>query len=265
VDQLPGELLAIARELAGQAAPLLVDGLSRHRSEISTKSTRTDMVTEMDRASEQLIVAGILHRRPDDGILGEEGSAVVGTSGVTWLIDPIDGTTNYLYGHPGFAVSIAAQVDGETVAGVVHDPMHDEVFAAAKGLGATCNDRPAIAPDHDDLATALAATGFSYDPANRARQATVLSYVLPRIRDIRRMGAAAVDLCSVAVGRVNAYFERGLEPWDLAAGMLIATEAGAIVGSLDGPAVAGGVVLAAPRSLFGSFRDLLIAAGAGED
>jgi len=264
VDQLPGELLAIARDLARDAAGLLVGGLTTRRAEISTKSTRTDMVTEMDRASERLIVEGILDRRPRDGIVGEEGADVEGSSGVQWLVDPIDGTTNYLYAHPGFAVSIAAQLDGETIAGVVRDPLHDDEFAAAKGHGSTRNGRPMVVPDHADLATALVATGFSYDAAQRARQAEVLVHVLPRVRDIRRMGAAAVDLCSVAVGRVNAFYERGLSPWDLAAGALIASEAGAIVGSLDGPVVPGGLIVAAPRSLFGPFRDLLIAAGAGD-
>jgi myo-inositol-1(or 4)-monophosphatase len=262
VDPLPGELLAIARDLSRQAAALLVDGLTRHREEISTKSTRTDMVTEMDRASERLIVDGILERRPHDGIVGEEGADVAGTSGVRWLVDPIDGTTNYLYAHPGFAVSIAAQLDGETIAGVVNDPMHSDEYAAAKGLGATRNGRPAIAPDHKELATALVATGFAYDAVTRARQAVVLEYVLPRVRDIRRVGAAAVDLCSVAIGRVNAYYEHGLSPWDLAAGALIAAEAGATVESLNGPIGGGGLVVAAPRSLFGIFRNLLIAAGA---
>jgi myo-inositol-1(or 4)-monophosphatase len=145
---------------------------------------------------------------------------------------------------------------------VVRDPMHDDEFAAAKGLGATRNGRPVTAPDHDDLTTALVATGFSYAAETRARQATVLEYVLPRVRDIRRMGAAAVDLCSVAVGRVNAYYERGLNMWDLAAGALIAAEAGATVESLEGPLEAGGLVVAAPRSLFAPFRDLLVKAGA---
>ena len=264
MEQLPVELLAIARDLAGQAATLLVDGLTRRRAEISTKSTHTDMVTDMDRASERLIAEGIQERRPNDSIVGEEGAAVAGESGVRWLVDPIDGTTNYLYGHPGFAVSIAAQRGGETIAGVVRDPLHGDEFAAAKGLGATRNGRAVIAPDHDDLATALVATGFAYDAATRARQAKVLEYVLPRVRDIRRMGAAAVDFCSVAVGRVNAYYERELSLWDLAAGALIAAEAGVTVESLDGPLGAGGLVLAAPRSLFGPFRDLLLSAGAAE-
>jgi myo-inositol-1(or 4)-monophosphatase len=264
VDDLPAELLTLARELAGRASILLLDELDHERAEVSTKSTSTDMVTEIDRASERLIVDGILERRPDDGIVGEEGADVAGTSGVRWLIDPIDGTTNYLYRHPGFAVSIAAELDGEIVAGVVCDPVHSDEFAAARGRGATRNGRPIRVPDHDDLRTALVATGFAYDPAARARQAEVLTYVLPRVRDIRRVGAAAVDLCSVAIGRVNAYYERGLGPWDLAAGALVAAEAGAEVGSLDGPAVAGGLIIAAPRSLFPLLRDLLAAAGAAD-
>jgi myo-inositol-1(or 4)-monophosphatase len=264
VEDLPHELLTLATDLARQASALLLDGLTRHRSEVSTKSTLTDMVTEMDRASERLIVESILEQRPDDGIVGEEGASIAGTSGVNWLVDPIDGTTNYLYGHPGFAVSIAAELDGEMVVGVVHDPMHRDQFAAARGKGATRNGQPVHVLDHSDLATALVATGFAYDPEQRARQADVLTTVLPRVRDIRRMGAAAVDLCSVAIGRVNAYYERGLAPWDLAAGSLIASEAGVVVGSLDGPATAGGVIVAAPPTLFGPFCELLVTAGAGD-
>jgi len=264
VADLPEALLDLARALAASAAELLVDGLSRRRAEVATKSTITDMVTEIDRASERLIVDGILAQRPDDAIVGEEGTAVSGTSGVEWLVDPLDGTTNYLYGHAGFAVSIAARAGGETLAGVVHDPLHGDVFTAARGHGAARNGTAIHVPDHADLATALVATGFAYDATTRARQAQVLVHVLPRVRDIRRMGAAAVDLCSVAAGRVNAYYERGLGPWDLAAGALVAEEAGAVVGSLDGPASAGGVVIAAPPSLFRAVRDLLEAAGAGE-
>jgi myo-inositol-1(or 4)-monophosphatase len=264
VDDLPVELLALARDLAEQAAGLLLDGLTTRRSEVSTKSTRTDMVTEIDRASERLIVDGILAHRPHDGIVGEEGADIEGTSGVRWYVDPLDGTTNYLYAFPGFAVSIAAEADGEMVAGLVHDVMHGDVFAAARGHGATRNGLPVVVPEHTELATALVATGFAYDADRRAQQAAVLTHVLPRVRDIRRAGAAAVDLCSVAIGRVNAFYERGLEPWDLAAGGLIATEAGATVASLDGPAVAGGLIIAASRSLYPSFRDLLIMAGAGD-
>ncbi len=264
VDDPHDDLLALARQLAADAAALLLDGLTRARREVSTKSTATDMVTEIDRESENLIVRGILDRRPDDGIVGEEGADVAGTSGVRWIVDPVDGTTNYLYGLPGFSVSIAAQVDGDVVVGVVHDPMHDDVYSARRGVGAWLNDEPLHTPDHDDLATALVATGFAYDPARRARQAEVLVRVLPRVRDIRRMGAASVDLCATARGRVNAYYERGLGPWDLAAGALVAEEAGAIVGSVHDQLWKGGLVLAAPPSLYDAFRDLVVGAGAAD-
>jgi fructose-1,6-bisphosphatase/inositol monophosphatase family enzyme len=263
VDDLLDELVAVATDLASTAAALLLDGLTRQRVEVSTKSSPTDMVTEMDRASEALIVAGIRAARPDDGIVGEEGADLDGTSGVRWLVDPVDGTTNYLYGFPGFAVSIAAERHGEVVVGVVHDPMHGDVFKAAKGRGATRNGTPISASTKDDLATALVGTGFSYERDRRRRQANVLSQVLPHIRDIRRMGAAAVDLCSVACGRLDAFYERGLGPWDLAAGALIAGEAGAAVGDLTGGPPSGDFVLAAARGLFEPLRALLDTAGAG--
>lgn len=257
------ELLDLATALAAEAAALLVDGLDRARVHVSTKSTPTDMVTEMDRASERLIVDGIRSQRPHDGIVGEEGADVAGTSGVHWLIDPIDGTTNYLYGHPGFAVSIAAEVDGTVAVGVVHDALHRDVFRAVRGGGAARNGQSIHASRQVDVADALVGTGFSYDPARRRRQADVLTEVLPRVRDIRRMGAASVDLCSVACGRLDAYYERGLEPWDLAAGALIAQEAGAAVGDLRGGPASGEFVLAAAPEVFEPLRALLDAAGAG--
>jgi fructose-1,6-bisphosphatase/inositol monophosphatase family enzyme len=263
VDDLLDELLDVATDLAARAADLLVDGLSRHRVEVSTKSSSTDMVTEMDRASEALIAAGIRVARPDDGIVGEEGADLAGTSDVRWLVDPIDGTTNYLYGFPGFAVSIGAEYRGEIVVGVVHDPLHREVFRAAKGRGATRNGERINASTKDDLQTALVGTGFSYEPERRRRQAGVLVHVLPHIRDIRRMGAAAVDLCSVACGRLDAFYERGLGPWDLAAGALIAREAGAMVGDLSGGPASGEFALAAATGLFEPLRALLDTAGAG--
>lgn len=263
VDDLLDELLTVATDVAAAAAALLLDGLTRQRVEVSTKSSPTDMVTEMDRASETLIVAGLRAARPDDGIVGEEGADLEGTSGVRWLVDPIDGTTNYLYGFPGFAVSIAAERDGAVVAGVVHDPMHGDVFRAAKGRGATRNAEPISASTNADLTTALVGTGFSYERERRLRQANVLTQVLPHVRDIRRMGAAAVDLCSVACGRLDAFYERGLGPWDLAAGGLIAQEAGAAVGDLAGGAASSEFVLAASRELFEPLRALLDTAGAG--
>ena len=258
------DLLALAVELAATASDLLLDGLTRARVVVDTKSSLTDMVTEIDRASEQLIVDGILRVRPDDGILGEEGTNRTGTSGVRWVIDPIDGTTNYLYGHPGFAVSIAVVIDGRTVAGVVHDPLHGDVFTAILGGGSFRNGSPIGASTEVDLGNALVATGFSYEPDRRERQAAVLGKVIPRIRDIRRMGAASVDLCSVACGRVDAYWERGLQPWDHAAGALVATEAGALVGNLDGGNPEFDFCLAAPPALFAPLRDLLASSGAAD-
>jgi myo-inositol-1(or 4)-monophosphatase len=258
----PPALLELAEAVAREAGALLRDGLARDRATVDTKSTRTDMVTEMDRAAEALIVQRLLAARPDDGILGEEGTDRPGTSGVRWVVDPLDGTTNYLYALPGFAVSIAAEVQGAVVAGVVYDVVHDELFAATRGGGATRDGAPIAVSGASDLALALVATGFAYDASRRARQAEALVPVLPRIRDVRRFGAAAVDLCSVACGRVDAYYERGLAAWDLAAGELIASEAGAVVTDFHGgPAVAGAVVAATP-AIADELRALLVEAGA---
>ncbi len=250
------ELCRLAERVARDAGALLLDGIDRVRGEVSTKTTGTDMVTEMDRASEALIEAGLLGPRPEDGILGEEGASREGTSGVRWVVDPLDGTTNYLYGFPGFNVSIAAEVDGEAAVGVVLDIVRDELFSATRGGGATRDGVPISPTGTTDLAHALVGTGFSYEPARRRLQAHVLVDVLPHVRDIRRQGAAAIDLCSVACGRLDAYYERGLAAWDLAAGGLIAREAGAIVGDLGGTGALGSV-LAAARGIAGALRDLL--------
>jgi myo-inositol-1(or 4)-monophosphatase len=260
----PEVLVALAVEVAAEAAALLVEGLGRARALVDTKSSVTDMVTEMDRASERLVVDGLLSSRPDDGVLGEEGTDRAGSSGVRWIVDPLDGTTNYLYRHAGFAVSIAAEHEGEVVAGVVHDPLHGDVFTATRGGGARRNGVPVSASTEDRLGHALIATGFAYDPQRRARQAAVLARIIPSIRDIRRMGAAAVDLCSVACGRVDAYYERGLHVWDHAAGGLVAAEAGAWVGGLLSPEIGDGVCLAAPPTLLEPLRSLLVEAGAAD-
>lgn len=258
----PLELQSLAEDVARRAGALLEGALGLVRAEVGTKSSLTDMVTEMDRASEALIVEGLLGPRPDDGMLGEEGTSIEGSSGVRWVVDPLDGTTNYLYELPGFNVSIAADLDGQTVAGAVYDVVRAELFSAALGHGAT-RDGVVICPSGaDSLPSALIATGFSYDAESRRKQAEVLVEVLPQIRDIRRFGAAATDLCSVACGRVDGYYERGLAPWDLAAGGLIATEAGAVVSDFEGgPAVAGAVVAGAP-GIATALRDLVRAAGA---
>jgi myo-inositol-1(or 4)-monophosphatase len=258
----PADLLSIAHRLAEEAGQLLLDGLARAEI-LGTKSTVTDMVTSMDHASERHIVDGIRAARPHDAIVGEEGTDDDGTSGVRWIIDPLDGTTNYLYAVPAFAVSIAVEVDGSVVAGIVADPSHGETFAATFGGGATCNGKAISCSEVQSLAHALVGTGFSYEPARRARQGEVVATVLPRARDVRRFGAAALDLCWVACGRLDAFYEKGLQRWDLEAGALIASEAGARVGDLgDGPPSTAFALASAP-AVFADLQSLLADAGAG--
>lgn len=261
-DALVEELLALATETAERAAALVVDARRSGALEVQTKSSSTDLVTQVDRAAEALIVRAITARRPDDAVLGEEGSSRAGTSGVRWVIDPIDGTTNFVYDHPGYAVSIAAEIDGEPAVGAVVVPAHGDVFTGAAGRGAWRNGASIRCSAAADLATTLVATGFSYDPARRARQAGVVAGLLPRVRDVRRMGAASVDLCSVACGRVDAYFERGLQPWDIAAGALIAAEAGAVVGDLGGGSATTDFTLAACPEVWPSLTSVLAELGA---
>ena len=258
----PEELLRIAVEAAAAASAYLVESLHRDDLVHESKTSATDMVTDVDRTSERLIVGHILAARPGDGILGEEGGTHEGSTGVRWIIDPLDGTTNFLYGHGGFGVSVAAEIDGTVVAAAVHDPLGHDEFAAVLGGGATRNGTPISVNDPVDTAVALVATGFAYQAERRALQAGVLTTLLPAVRDIRRMGAAAVDLCSVACGRVDAFYERGLGAWDFAAGALIASEAGALVGDLSGGPPSGEFVLAAGPALFGPLAAILRDAGA---
>jgi myo-inositol-1(or 4)-monophosphatase len=251
----PAELLALAVHLAKAAGAKLREGQARVRTVVETKSTRTDMVTEMDRASESLITEVLRQARPHDGLLGEEGTAAAGTTGITWVVDPLDGTTNYLYEFPSWAVSIAAERDGHPHVGAVYDPVHDELFAAAHGQGATLNGQPLRITGAADLATSLVGTGFAYDARDRRRQAEELALILPSVRDIRRAGSAASDMCWVAAGRLDAYYERGTQRWDTAAGTVIVTEAGGVVEHLDD-----GTVVAAPPHLIDAFRTLLLTA-----
>ncbi|HUQ38689.1 MAG TPA: inositol monophosphatase family protein [Acidimicrobiales bacterium] len=223
------ELAAVAEGAARRAAIVLIEGLRTDRTVVATKSSVTDMVTAVDRAAEVVLVDYLLGARPDDAIIGEEGTTTAGTTGITWVLDPIDGTTNYLYGFPAFCVSIGAERGGVRIAGAVHDPVRDETFTAWLGGGAFLNGAPIRCSDRSDLATALVGTGFAYAAEGRAWQADVLRHLLPRVRDIRRAGSAALDLCWVACGRLDATVERGLQPWDLAAGALVVTEAGGVV------------------------------------
>lgn len=230
------ELLDLALDAGRRAGAFLLQGQHHDRQHVGTKNSSTDMVSEMDTGAESIIVEAIAARRPGDAVLAEEGGAAHGSTGVRWVIDPLDGTTNYLYGHPRYSVSIGVEVDGEAVVGVVVDPGLDEVFWAAKGRGAFCNGASIAVSRLQDASTALVATGFSYDRATRGRQGRLTAELLPRLRDVRRHGVASLDLCWVAIGRLDAYFETDLKPWDVCAGSVIAGEAGGVVCALDGAA-----------------------------
>jgi myo-inositol-1(or 4)-monophosphatase len=216
------ELLEIAVEAARAAGSVLLEYYEAEPVDLQTKSTATDPVSAADVAAEHAIRAVLTARRPDDAVLGEEGGDAYGASGVRWVVDPLDGTVNFLFGIPQWCVSVAC----EGRAGVIFDPLRDELFTVVAGEEARLGDRPLRASDRDELAMTLVATGFGYDAGVRARQAEVLAHLLPQVRDVRRSGAAALDLAWTAVGRYDAYYERGVQPWDVAAGRLLCTAAG---------------------------------------
>lgn len=215
------------------------------------------MVSDADRLAEKAIAELLRSERPDDGLLGEEGTTGEARSGRRWVVDPLDGTTNYLYGFPAWAVSVAVEDSEGTLAGVVYDPSREELFRAERGRGATLGGARLAVRDGAPLERALIATGFAYDAARRASQARVLEHVLPRVRDIRRAGAAALDLAWVAAGRLDGYYERGLKEWDWAAGRLLVAEAGGAVSPLPGEPA--GLVAGAP-ALVAELHRLLDAA-----
>ena len=223
----PSHLLNLALHIAKKAGDLLVDRPASW--DLTVKSTAIDIATQMDLASEKLIVESILSARPDDGIIGEEGTSRASKSGITWVIDPVDGTVNYFYGLPGWAISIAAKDENGTLVGVVHSPTVNSTWHASKGGGAFLNDVQIACNDPVELNRALISTGFAYDVRDRVEQLTIVNALLPQIRDMRRIGSAAADICHVATGLVDGYCETGLHEWDLAAAELIAREAGAIV------------------------------------
>ncbi|WP_326755167.1 inositol monophosphatase [Streptomyces hirsutus] len=269
-DPLHAELLQLAREAARRAGELLRDGRPADLEVAATKSSPIDVVTEMDIAAEKLITGLIAEHRPDDGVLGEEGGSTEGTSGVRWVIDPLDGTVNYLYGLPTWAVSIAAEQDGETVVGVVAAPMRGETYHAVRGGGARATgawegERTLTCRPSPPLDRALVSTGFNYVTEVRTHQAGVAQRMIPLLRDIRRGGSAAVDLCDLACGRLDGYYERGLHPWDLAAGDLIAREAGALTGGRPGERPSWDLAVAATPGVFEPLQRLLEDFGAWHD
>jgi myo-inositol-1(or 4)-monophosphatase len=259
-DPLLAELAEVALAAAAAACVVLVRGLEGSPQSIATKSSATDMVSEVDRSAEAAVAEVLSERRPDDAVLGEEGTARPGTTDVRWVVDPLDGTTNYLFGIPQFAVSVAAEISGHTAVGIVVDPSRGETWAAVRGWGARRNGTPVrTAVGRSSLATALVATGFGYQSSRREWQGAVAAQVIPRVRDIRRLGSAALDLCWTAGGRYDAYYEWGLNPWDLAAGALICAEAGGRVEVLPGR-----LIVAATPELIGPLCDLLTEVGAAE-
>lgn len=250
-------LRALASELAVSAGLMIGRARAEARPHADTKSSDVDMVTAFDRAAEALIVDGLRRARPDDAIVGEEGAAQPGTSGLEWHIDPIDGTTNFLYGLPGYAVSVAVADGDGTIAGAVFVPSNGELFAAARHGGATLNGRPIRCTISDDISGALVATGFAYIRDRRELQIERATRVLRTCRDLRRGGSAAVDLCHVASGRVDVYYEEHLSSWDMMAGELIAREAGCRSGAVDGGPVRDGSLLACSPQLFDAMVALL--------
>jgi myo-inositol-1(or 4)-monophosphatase len=255
----PADLLAIAHEAAAAAADVLLPRFGSERA-LRSKSSPTDLVSEADIAAERAVHEILAARRPADGVLGEESTGdAAGSTGLRWVVDPLDGTTNFLYGLPQWCVSVAVTDDGgRALAGVVLDPVREETFAATADGPATLNGEPVHASQLADLSEALVATGFGYEAEVRAGQAQTMAGVLPRVRDIRRAGSAALDLAWAAAGRLDAYFERGVKVWDYTAGLLVAERAGlsswhlpesdgAPAGLLVAPAAIGGELLALVR------------------
>ncbi len=264
----PTALLELARDIAVRASEFALEARRGGVTVAATKSSAVDIVTAVDRDTETLIRSLILEARPDDGIVGEEDVAHVGTSGIDWIVDPIDGTVNFLYGVPAWAISIAVAegaaaggVGGTTLAGVVVNPSTGEVFEASLGGGARLAGRQLGVNAGVTLSSALVGTGFSYSSERRREQAAVLLELLPQIRDIRRIGSAALDLCALAAGRLDAYYERGLNAWDHSAGALVAREAGARVGGPRGGRETSELLVAAEPGLYEQLAAALRGAG----
>jgi myo-inositol-1(or 4)-monophosphatase len=247
------ELLDVAVEAARAAGTILLERYAHAARGVTTKSTVTDLVSEADLAAERAIRDVLARRRPGDALVGEEGSDVAGTSGLRWVVDPLDGTVNYLFGIPQWSVSVACE--GEV--GVVLDPIRDELFTVRAGHQARLGDAVLRASSRAEVATAMVATGFGYDPVVRAAQAEVVARLLPRVRDIRRIGSAALDLAWTAAARFDAYYEYGLNAWDWAAGSMLCIAAGLEVRHLEALPGTGAGLLVAPPALIDELAAIL--------
>jgi myo-inositol-1(or 4)-monophosphatase len=257
LDPLDHELITLATRLALDAGTLAKQGRASNSLTVDTKSTLTDLVTEYDKSSEKLVVDGITHARPNDGIIGEEGTSKPGTTGIDWLIDPIDGTTNFYYDLPFWAVSIGISDPKGIRLGVVYAPALGELYTAIRGHGAFRDGHAIRVSGLADISTALVATGFAYKAPKRIWQTTMVSHLAGGVRDIRRLGAASLDLCNVACGRTDAYFEEGLGPWDLAGGHIIALEAGATATDWSGDPIRPGQVCVSTPHIAHQLRELI--------
>jgi myo-inositol-1(or 4)-monophosphatase len=253
----PGGLREIAEAIAREAGHQLREAFAGPTVNVTAKSTPTDLVSEADHAAERLIRDRLSAARPGDGFLGEEGGDAEGTTGLRWVVDPLDGTINFLFRIPQWAVSIACEDATGTIAGVIYDPMRDELWSAERDGPALLDGRPIRGSQRTELATAMVATGFGYDAEVRRLQAEVAAALLPQVRDIRRFGAAALDLAWVACGRIDAFYERGLNSWDRAAGDLLCRRAGLTVRELEPSPPAGAGVLVAPPGLIDALEALV--------
>jgi myo-inositol-1(or 4)-monophosphatase len=255
----PQELLEIAQRVVRHAATVH-RSTSRNELAVDTKQSSTDLVTSVDRRTEELLVAAIRDVRPDDSILSEEGSNTVGGSGVRWIIDPLDGTTNFVYGYPAHSIAIGIEVNERPVAGVVYDTYHDRLYYGLDGVGAWCDDTAIAATSQSRLSLALVGTGFLPLREVRARQGAILQRLLPQVRDIRRSGCPSLDLCAVASGAMDAYYEYGLGRWDIAGGAMIARAAGAAVVELEPSWLPGPLLVAASPGLIQECIDAILEA-----
>jgi myo-inositol-1(or 4)-monophosphatase len=254
-------LIEIAANGARKAGELLLERFSEPAAGVTTKSTPTDLVSDADRDAEELLIAHISRARPGDGFLAEEGGGGSSSTGIRWVIDPLDGTVNFLYGIPVWSVSIAAEDSDGALAAVVYDPTRDEMFSAERARGARLNGNTIAVSAETDLNRALVGTGFAYDVRIRDAQAEVVRRILPAVRDVRRAGSAALDLCALACGRLDGFYESNMGAWDRAAGVLIATEAGATVTDLSPPFGDEVGVVAANAVLHDRLRDLVLQGG----
>jgi myo-inositol-1(or 4)-monophosphatase len=254
----PAGLREIAEAVARETGRQLRDAFAGPRVNVTAKSSPTDLVSEADHAAERLIRERLAAARPGDGFLGEEGGDEQGTTSLRWVVDPLDGTINFLFGIPQWAVSIACEDADGTLAGVIYDPMRDELWSAERGGPALLDGRPIRASTRHDLATSLVATGFGYDAEVRRLQADVVARLLPLVRDIRRFGSAALDLAWTAAGRHDAFYERGLNSWDRAAGELLCLRAGLAVRDLPPAPPAGAGIVVAPHAIIDELESFVI-------